>query len=127
MIALGKVFAPVVIILTVTVGPRPAIASAEKGRQIFEEMCLKCHTIGEGKRVGPDLLGVTEKRDSVWLTNWIADPEKVIMSGDPIANNLLKEFKIQMPAYGLSKAEISSVISYLETFREKRGPDGPVP
>jgi mono/diheme cytochrome c family protein len=127
MIELRKVFVPVGIILTIAVGARPVNASAEKGRQIFEEKCLKCHTIGEGKMVGPDLLGVTEKRDRVWLKNWIADPEKVIMSGDPVANNLLKEFNIQMPAYGLSETEIASVISYLETFREKKVPDVSVP
>ena len=127
MIELHKVFVPVGIILTIAVGARPVSASAEKGRQIFEEKCLKCHTIGEGRMVGPDLLGVTEKRDRVWLKNWIADPEKVIMSGDPVANNLLKEFNIQMPAYGLSEAEISSVISYLETFRAKKVPDVSVP
>ena len=127
MIELWKVFVPVLIILTITVGPQPVTASTTKGRQIFEEKCLNCHTIGEGKKIGPDLLGVTEKRDRVWLTKWIADPEKVLMSGDPIANNLLKEYKIQMPAFGLSEAEISSVISYLETFKEKKVPEGSVP
>ena len=90
MIELCKVFVPVLIILTIAAGPRPANASTEKGRQIFEEKCLKCHTIGEGRMVGPDLSGVTGRRDRTWLINWIADPEKVIMSGDPVANNLLK-------------------------------------
>ena len=85
MISKCKVFVLVLVILTITVGQRSAIASLEKGLQIFEEKCLKCHTVGEGSKVGPDPSGVTERREKVWFTNWIADPEKVIASGDPVA------------------------------------------
>ena len=34
------------------------------GQQTFQSVCVSCHTIGKGKLVGPDLAGVTERRDA---------------------------------------------------------------
>ena len=40
--------------------------------------------------LGPDLLGVTRKRDPAWLARWIAEPDKVLAEGDA----KLKDVKI---------------------------------
>ena len=40
-------------------------ASAEvNGEQLFKTNCTACHTIGGGRLVGPDLIGVTNKRNT---------------------------------------------------------------
>jgi len=87
----------------------------EKGQTIFEQMCSRCHTIGGGLKIGPDLQGITERREKNWLLNWISNPEKAIKSGDPIANELIRKYNIQMPSHGLSKDEVSALLSYLES------------
>ncbi|MCA9896942.1 MAG: nitrite reductase, copper-containing [Anaerolineales bacterium] len=89
--------------------------SAALGQTVFETQCAACHTIGAGDRVGPDLQGVTGQRDEAWLARWIAEPDKVLAEGDPIATELLAEFNnVPMPNLQLSTADVQNVIAYLE-------------
>jgi mono/diheme cytochrome c family protein len=93
--------------------------SVERGKVIFNQTCSRCHTIGKGRTVGPDLQGVTERRERKWLVKWILDPGEMIMSGDPIANRILEEFEgLRMPNYGLAEQKISDVLDYLESREE---------
>lgn len=88
--------------------------SAEKGEAVFKEKgCPACHTIGGGKLSGPDLAGVTERREEEWLREWIKSPDKMIMT-DPIAKDLLKEYFVPMPNQGLTDEEVDEVIIYLK-------------
>ncbi len=89
---------------------------ASQGEQIFQAKCVGCHTIGQGVLVGPDLLGVTEKRDVQWLRKFIQNPSQVIASGDPTATQLLEEFNnLPMPNLGLSDQEVEALIAFLES------------
>ena len=36
-------------------------ADVNQGKLIFEKNCVSCHTIGEGKKVGPDLKEVPNR------------------------------------------------------------------
>ena len=49
------------------------VGSAEKGEEIFQGNCAGCHTIGKGTLVGPDLSGVTLRREENWLIRQIKD------------------------------------------------------
>lgn len=90
--------------------------AAEEGEQIFLAQCAACHTIGGGPLVGPDLLGVTERREGDWLTRWIREPDIVLAEGDPIASELFIEFNsIPMPNPGLTESEVAAVIAFLES------------
>lgn len=94
----------------------------ENGKRIFETKCSACHTIGGGKRVGPDLKGITEQRSRDWLLKFISDPEKMFQAGDPIATSLLRKFGgIKMPDLGLSQQEIFDVLSYIASQRPPSG------
>ncbi|MEE9228210.1 MAG: c-type cytochrome [Acidimicrobiia bacterium] len=95
----------------------PAAAqSADEGRVIFEASCAPCHTIGGGSLVGPDLEGVTTRREPDWLARWIAEPDVMLAEGDPIAARLLVEFNnVPMPNLGLTDAEVASLVAYLDT------------
>ena len=90
-------------------------SSAQDAASLFQAQCAACHTIGGGDGVGPDLEGVTTRRDRDWLVRWITDPPAMIDEGDPIALQLLEDFNnVPMPALGLSADEVESLVAYLE-------------
>ena len=92
------------------------VGSAEKGEEIFQGNCAGCHTIGKGTLVGPDLSGVTLRREENWLIRQIKDPDGLIAEKDPAALKLLKDFNMPMVALGLSDIEIAAIISYLKNI-----------
>lgn len=88
---------------------------AEKGKKVFQERsCAACHTIGGGKLAGPDLAGVTERREEEWLKKWLKSPETMLMS-DPIAKEMLSVYMVPMPNQGLTDEEIDALIKYFES------------
>lgn len=92
----------------------PNEPQAVAGKLAFESKCLACHTIGAGKKIGPDLAGVSKRRSEVWITNWLKAPEKMLQT-DPIAQAMLKEFNnLPMPNQNLNEAEIKQFISYFK-------------
>lgn len=91
-------------------------ASAEKGKEIFNNQCSICHTIGGGKKIGPDMKGVTERRPREWLVKYISNPEKMFEEGDPIAKKLMEESGgVKMPNLGLSEEQVSDVLAYIKS------------
>jgi mono/diheme cytochrome c family protein len=86
----------------------------EPGQAIFEQKCKSCHSIGGGRIVGPDLKGVTERRERDWLIRFIVSPDELIAQGDPIAKQLVEEYGIPMPNMGLSEPEAEEVLAYIE-------------
>ena len=89
---------------------------AEEGQTLFQQQCASCHTIGSGKLVGPDLLGVTQRRDPEWLRRWILAPDKMLAEGDPTATQLLQEYNnVPMPNLGLTEQQVEALIAYLQT------------
>ncbi len=82
---------------------------------LFKIKCSSCHTVGEGIKVGPDLQGVTERRERDWILAFVRDSSKMIQSGDPDAVKLFEEFKRQrMPEHTLADEEIHSLLDYIE-------------
>lgn len=102
--------------LTIAVPPAAA-APAQEGQAIFQQSCASCHTAdGSGAAFGPDLKGVTDKRDTGWLVRWISAADEMISLGDPIASELLQQYSgIPMPDMGLQKPQIEAVLAYLAT------------
>ena len=100
--------------------PQPQSAASARtdpqSETLFRERCSPCHTIGGGIRVGPDLLGVTQRRDRDWLLRWIKEPNRVLAEKDPIATQLLQEFNnVAMPNMGLTDEQVAALVAYLES------------
>ena len=90
-------------------------AGSGDGQALFQQFCVACHSIGAGIVIGPDLEGVTSRRDRDWLARWIAEPDKMLADGDPIATELFQEFNnIPMTNLGLSTAQVEDLLAYLE-------------
>jgi nitrite reductase (NO-forming) len=92
----------------------PDDPQAVRGKLDFESKCLACHSIGQGRRLGPDLAGVTQRRSSEWLTKWLKSPEKMLQN-DADAQAMLKDAGgLPMPNQNLSDAEIRQYIVYFK-------------
>jgi nitrite reductase (NO-forming) len=90
----------------------PSEPEAVQGKLNFESKCLACHSLGEGKKLGPDLAGVTKRRTDAWLARWLKEPEKMLET-DADAKALLKEHNnIPMPNQSLSDVEIKQYLKY---------------
>ena len=91
-----------------------ALASVEQGKTVYQQKCVACHTIGKGQLVGPDLKGVTTKRDRAWLVRWIVEPDKMLAEGDALATQMLADFNnVPMPNLGVTQAESEAILAYL--------------
>lgn len=90
-----------------------------KAKFVFDSRCSSCHTIGGGDRIGPDLLGVTDRRDPAWLRRYLKEPEKVLAEGDPVATALFEKYKrVNMPNLNLGADDIATIVSFLATQSE---------
>lgn len=89
--------------------------SPRPGEALYRRMCAPCHTIGVGDRVGPDLLGVTERRRHGWLINFIMRPDLMRAKKDPVAVNLMKSFEgVRMPRLGIADSDAADLVTYLK-------------
>jgi len=99
----------------------PTDPEAVQGKQAFESKCLACHSLGGGKKLGPDLAGVTKRRTQSWLQRWLRSPEKMLET-DADAKALLKEHSnIPMPNQNLPEAEIRQYLKYFRWYDEQAG------
>ncbi len=87
-----------------------------RGHNLFMKACSTCHTIGGGDRIGPDLAGVTARRDRSWLTRFISRPDKLREEGDGVATELGKKYSgVLMPFLGLTETDAEDALSYIES------------
>ena len=97
--------------------PAPSYADAkpieiDRGGYVFQTRCVGCHTVGSGELVGPDLAGVTARRDNAWLTRYIYEPDQMLEEGDPIATALYAKYRrISMPNLGLNDEDVQEVVA----------------
>ena len=97
-------------------GDGSAISNFDRGKYLFARDCVACHTMGQGDKVGPDLLGVTTVRDHDWLVQMIQHPEQLLKENDPLATAMLKKYNnVRMPNVSVNNDELDLLLRYLET------------
>lgn len=95
----------------------PALQNMTKGESLFRTRCSACHVFGQGDgltRQGPNLLGVTDRRERKWLERWLLEPDVMLAEKDPVAIQMFEAFnKVAMPNLRLSQLEISQLLDYM--------------
>jgi len=100
----------------------PADVGTAAAKLAFESKCLACHSIGQGKKLGPDMTGVTTRRTDAWLTQWLKSPDKMLQT-DADAKAMLKEYNnIPMPNQGLSSTEVAQYLAYFHWIDAQAAP-----
>ncbi len=91
----------------------PDLALASEGAALFQSRgCIGCHTIGGGRLTGPDLQGVTERREADWVISMIANPDSMLKV-DPEARKLFAEYMTPMLNVGLTRDQARAIYEYL--------------
>ncbi|EJM64420.1 SCO family protein [Pseudomonas sp. GM55] len=108
----------------------PQIRPPSNGEELFRTRCASCHSLGpldgQGiglRSIGPDLIGVTHKRDPAWLIRWIREPDRMLVEKDPIAMELFDRYnRIPMPNLRLDEHSAQSIIDFLHEETDRQHP-----
>ncbi len=94
-----------------------------KGKELFQKKCVLCHRI-DGKLVGPQLKDVTKRRRPEWIMNQILNPLEM-MQKDPVAKDLLVQFKVPMMVQDVSHDEARALLEYFRAVDENKITEAP--
>lgn len=92
------------------------------GQALFRTRCASCHVVADRGNaltaqtsIGPDLTGVTARRDRAWLARWIKEPDRMLAEKDPLAMAMYAEYnELAMPNLRLTDAEVTELLAYLD-------------
>ena len=111
----------------------PQLRNISSGENLYRTRCATCHTMNgsePGSGLGPDLLGVTARREAGWLLRWLQAPDRMLADGDPIALELYEAYgRLAMPNMRLNRQEAGDLLDYLaaETARVETAAEPAVP
>lgn len=92
-------------------------AGAQDAEAQFRKSCMSCHTIGNGRKVGPDLKDLGKRRPHEWSQRFISQPAATLDSGDPVATGLLREYNgVRMPDLGVTTAEAQAILKLIDDY-----------
>lgn len=103
------------------------IQAQPDGEKLFKDNCTQCHAV-RGVVIGPELAGISQRKDEAWLIKWIKNSQAVIKSGDAYAVDLFNKYnKTVMPNQAVNDEEIKAILAYIAA-EEKKAPvqKGPV-
>jgi cytochrome c551/c552 len=83
-----------------------------KGKAIFESKCFACHKLSTEMLVGPGWTGVTKRRSSEWIMNWITNT-KVMLDRDLAAQADMAVCLIRMPNQDLTDDQARFVLEFM--------------
>jgi mono/diheme cytochrome c family protein len=92
-----------------------AQADVDGGKAVFASKgCTACHKLGGGKLVGPDLKGVTARRNPRWIERMILHPE-IMLQQDQTAKDLLRTHLTPMANQNVNpESELPKILAYLK-------------
>jgi protein SCO1/2 len=94
----------------------------DTGKYLFQSRCEGCHSLGKGDKIGPDLAGLSTRRERAWIARYVNEPERVRGAGDAAALELMKRYKMRMPAQNLGQDDLAALLKYLESQGAAQAP-----
>ena len=87
------------------------------GEEVYNKLCMSCHSLTDKVLMGPGLQGVGERRTEAWVIKWVKDSQGLIASGDADAVKLFGDFnKIPMPGFPqLTDEEIKGFLAFVKS------------
>jgi mono/diheme cytochrome c family protein len=84
-----------------------------RGDQLFQTKgCVGCHTIGNGRLTGPDLAGITQRREFEWIVAMVTTPDSMLRE-DPVARQLFAEYMTPMVTVGANREGATAIYEFL--------------
>jgi len=88
---------------------------AARGEGLFQSKgCIGCHTIGGGRLTGPDLQGVTQRREAFWILSMVTNPDSMIKN-DSTAHRLFAEYMTPMLNLSVTPDEAQALYEFLRS------------
>ncbi len=82
------------------------------GKAIYDTKCLSCHKLTSEKLVGPGWLGVTKRRQPVWIMNMITNVD-MMLAKDEEAQKLLELCLVRMPNMNVTEHEARQILEFM--------------
>lgn len=99
-------------------------AVVAEGKKLFTENCVTCHKLGEDL-IGPNLVGVLDRRKPEWVKSFIKNSTRMIEQGDADAKAVFEKYnKVAMTAFEgtIPEAGIEALVSYLKVAQPEAPP-----
>jgi nitrite reductase (NO-forming)/hydroxylamine reductase len=103
----------------------PRAGDAVAGEVVFRKSCTFCHTIGNGNRVGPDLMGISAAMSDTWIAAWTAYPKEMVAAG-AYSLERLALYPYIMPSHGHTELEVWDTTTF-GLAQEQVGPMAETP
>ncbi len=104
----------VAVLAAVAAGPAAAAPPAEQGKALFATTCAGCHTVGGGKKVGPDLEGVVARLGADRVRAFILAPAR-------------ERPGTAMPDLGLTTSQADALVAFLAASAPPAPAPAPAP
>lgn len=100
--------------MPLTLSAQPPDMSAMTGERLYlESRCVRCHTIGRGRFVGPDLAGVGKRYSRDEIIGWITNPQSIYQSMGKMPVN---EGYPPMPPLNVPERAAERIADYVLNF-----------
>jgi mono/diheme cytochrome c family protein len=96
----------------VIVGADIDASMADNGEKAYGVKCSSCHKTTDERLVGPGWKGVTARRTSPWIMNFITNPDPMI-DKDPEVQAQLELCLVRMPNQSLQDQEARDILEFM--------------
>jgi len=83
-----------------------------QGLFIFKTKCFACHKLTGEKLIGPGWRGVTNRRASEWIMNFVLNTN-MMLDKDMLAQQLITVCLVRMPNQNLSVEEARNILEFM--------------
>jgi cytochrome c551/c552 len=89
------------------------------GKAIYDLKCGSCHKLTEEKLVGPGWKGVTDRRTSEWIMNFVTNTEEMLEK-NAAAKNLFEICLVKMPNQNLQDNDARNILEFMRNNDGKK-------